>query len=75
MEPETKLSLVAIPPVMSQEQFAIFVGKAKSTVRGWVATRAIPTVKIGGSRLINFEQLRVDIRNGKKEFSRGDYED
>lgn len=75
MDPETKLSLVAIPPVMSQEQFALFVGKTKTTVRGWVATRAIPTVKIGGSRLINFEKLRADLRDGKKEFSRGDYDD
>ena len=75
MELDTKINLVAIPPLMSQEQFAVFVGKGKTTVRGWVATRAIPTVKIGGSRLINFEKLRADLRNGKTEFSRGDYDE
>lgn len=75
MELDTKINLVSVPPLMSQEQFSVFIGKAKSTIRGWVATRAIPTVKIGGSRLINFERLCVDLRNGKTEFSRGDYDD
>mgnify|MGYP004000524449 CR=1 FL=1 len=75
MELDAKINLVAIPPLMSQEQFAFFIGKTRTTVRGWVATRTIPTVKVGGSRLINFEKLRTDLNNGKTEFSRGDYND
>lgn len=75
MELDTKINLVVIPPLMSQEQFCAFVGKSETTVRGWVATRAIPTVKVGGSRLINFEKLRNDLREGKAEFVRGDYDD
>lgn len=75
MEIDTKINLVVIPPLMSQEQFCAFVGKSETTVRGWVATRAVPTVKVGGSRLINFEKLREDLREGKAEFVRGDYDD
>ncbi|MEZ5524586.1 MAG: DNA-binding protein [Pseudomonadales bacterium] len=75
MGKDSIIKFVAIPPVMSQEQFAIFVGKGQTTVRGWVATRAIPTIKIGGSRLINFERLRADLSAGKTTFSRGDYDD
>jgi len=75
MDLDTSINLVVIPPLMSQEQFATFVGKPISTVTGWVATRAVPTVKVGGSRLINFERLRSDLREGKSHFQRGDYDD
>ena len=75
MDLNSSISLVAIPPLMSQEQFSIFIGKPQTTVTGWVATRAIPTVKVGGSRLINFEKLRSDLREGKAHFQRGDYDD
>lgn len=75
MDLDTKINLMVIPPIMSQEQFSAFTGKPISTVKGWVATRAVPTVKVGGSRLINFERLRADLRDGKGEFTRGDYDD
>jgi hypothetical protein len=75
MDLDTKINLVVIPPLMSQEQFSAFIGKPQTTVTGWVATRAVPTVKVGGSRLINFEKLRADLRDGKSHFQRGDYDD
>jgi len=75
MDLNSSISLVAIPPLMSQEQFSVFIGKPQSTVTGWVATRAVPTVKVGGSRLINFERLCADLRDGKAHFQRGDYDD
>lgn len=75
MDLDTKINLVVIPPLMSQEQFSVFIGKPQSTITGWVATRAVPTVKVGGSRLINFDRLCSDLRGGKAQFVRGDYDD
>ncbi|WP_297188570.1 DNA-binding protein [uncultured Porticoccus sp.] len=75
MEVDTKINMIAIPPVMSQAQFAAFVGKDEKTIRSWVITRAVPTIKMGGSRLINLEKFRTDLAAGKDEFVKGDYDD
>ncbi len=74
MELDRKINLVTIPPLLSQARFAELVGKESKTVRSWVITRAIPTVKVGGSRMINIEKLRQDLVNGKRSFIAGDYE-
>ena len=55
MELDRKINLVAIPPLLSQARFAEFVGKEPKTIRSWVITKAIPTVKVGGSRMVNIE--------------------
>tara|TARA_R110001592_G_scaffold246427_1_gene508277 strand:+ start:112479 stop:112709 length:231 start_codon:yes stop_codon:yes gene_type:complete len=75
MELDKKINLVAIPPLLSQVRFAELVGKEPKTIRSWVITKAIPTVKVGGSRMINIEQLRNDLGVGKKTFIAGDYQD
>ena len=48
MELDKKINLVAIPPLLSQARFAEMVGKEPKTIRSWVTTKAIPTVKVGG---------------------------
>ena len=73
IELATTINLVSIPPVLAQSQFATLIGKPPKTVRSWVTTRAVPTVKVGGSRLINIEKLRHDLANGKATFTAGDY--
>lgn len=70
----TPLTLSVIPPVCSQEQCATFMGVTKDTIRGFVETDALPTVKIGRQRFINFLRLSADIQAGKTVFTRGDYE-
>lgn len=75
MTPDSLINLMALPPVMSKEQFSVFVGKPLSTVTGWVATGVVPTIKMGGSRLINFELLSADLKSGKSTFTKGDYDD
>jgi hypothetical protein len=73
MELDRKINLVAIPPLLSQVRFAELIGKEPKTIRSWVITKAIPTVKMGGSRMVNIEQLRSDLERGKKSFIAGDY--
>ncbi|MBL4566746.1 MAG: DNA-binding protein [Porticoccus sp.] len=73
MELDKKINLVAIPPLLSQARFAELIGKEPKTIRSWVITKAIPTVKVGGSRMVNVEQLRNDLGGGKKSFIAGDY--
>jgi hypothetical protein len=75
MELDRKINLIAIPPLLSQVRFAELIGKEPKTVRSWVVTKAIPTIKVGGSRMINIEQLRCDLERGKKAFIAGDYND
>ena len=75
MELDRKINLIAIPPLLSQARFAEFVGKEPKTIRSWVITKAISTVKVGGSRMVNIEQLKNDLERGKKAFLAGDYED
>ncbi|MCB1667861.1 MAG: hypothetical protein KDI24_05830 [Pseudomonadales bacterium] len=62
-----------MPPLLSQDRFAQLIGKETKTIRSWVTTRAIPTVKVGGSRMVNIEQLRQDLLAGKRSFVAGDY--
>ena len=71
---ETPLKLVAIPPVMSQEQFAIHLGVSQDTVRGWIQADTIPKVKIGKQNFVNVQLLQAELSKGKDIFSRGDYE-
>lgn len=75
MELDKKVNLVAIPPLLSQARFAEMVGKEPKTIRSWVTTKAIPTVKVGGSRMVNIEMLKNDLEGGKKAFLAGDYDD
>lgn len=75
MELDKKINLIAIPPLLSQARFAEMVGKEPKTIRSWVITRAIPTVKVGGSRMVNIEMLKNDLEGGKKAFLAGDYDD
>ena len=75
MELDRKINLVVIPPLLSQARFAELIGKEPKTIRSWVITKAIPTVKVGGSRMVNIEQLRNDLEGGKKAFLAGNYED
>ena len=75
MELDKKINLVAIPPLLSQARFAEMVGKEPKTIRSWVITKAIPTVKVGGSRVVNIEMLKNDLEGGKKAFLAGDYDD
>ncbi len=69
------LNYVSIPPVMSQEQFAAFLGITQDTVRGWIQTDTVPRVKIGSRNFINLELMTRHLRDGKDIFTRGDYSD
>jgi hypothetical protein len=71
---KASLTLMDIPPLLSQQRFAELVGKEAKTIRSWVVTRAIPTIKVGGSRMINIEQIRKDLLAGKLNFVAGDYQ-
>lgn len=67
------ISFSVLPPLLSREQFAHFVGATLDTVRGWAQTDTIPTVKVGRHRLINIAKLTEDLNSGKSCFSQGDY--
>ncbi|OZY86764.1 hypothetical protein CBP51_07065 [Cellvibrio mixtus] len=67
------VNLSVISPVVSQEQFATFIGATPDTVRGWVENDTLPHVKLGRSRYINIIAFVDDLKNGKTIFSRGDY--
>lgn len=73
LDHQTIVSLTALPPVSSQEQFASFMGTTKDTVRGFVETDALPHVKIGRQRFINVVKFVADLQSGKTVFTRGDY--
>ena len=51
------INLSVLPPLLSREHFASFVGATLDTVRGWAQTDTIPTVKVGRHRLINIVKL------------------
>lgn len=67
------VNLSVISPVVSQEQFAAFVGTTPDTVRGWVENDTLPHVKMGRQRFINVIAFVDDLKSGKTIFSRGDY--
>ncbi|MFC3115968.1 helix-turn-helix domain-containing protein [Cellvibrio fontiphilus] len=67
------VNLSAISPVVSQEQFATFLGVTPDTVRGWIENDTLPHVKLGRQRFINVIVFVDDLKNGKTIFSRGDY--
>lgn len=71
--PNAVVSLTTISPVLSQEQFATFLGTTLDTVRGWVENNTVPHVKIGRQRYINIIAFVNDLKNGKTIFTRGDY--
>lgn len=67
------INVSVLPPLLSREHFANFVGTTLDTVRGWAQTDTIPTVKVGRHRLINIAKLTEDLQSGKSNFSQGDY--
>ena len=67
------INLSVLPPLLSREHFASFVGATLDTVRGWAQTDTIPTVKVGRHRLINVVKLMEDLSSGKSNFNQGDY--
>lgn len=67
------INFSVLPPVLSREHFANFVGTTLDTARGWAQTDTIPTVKVGRHRLINMAKLTEDLNSGKSSFSQGDY--
>lgn len=73
-DPNELINMSVISPVCSQDQCATLFGVSKGTIRGFVETDALPTVKIGRQRFINFLRLSADIQAGKTVFTRGDYE-
>lgn len=73
LDQNTIVNLSVIAPVLSQEQFAIFIGSTPDTVRGWVENDTLPNVKIGRQRYINVIAFVEDLKNGKTIFSRGEY--
>jgi len=69
------VQLSVLPPIMGQEQFATFCGTSKDTVRGWIQTSTLPSVKMGKKRFVNVAALQDDLKRGKDIFSSGDYSD
>jgi len=69
------INLSVLPPLLSRENFASFIGASLDTVRGWAQTDTIPTVKVGRHRLINIAKLTEDLHSGKSIFNQGDYRD
>jgi hypothetical protein len=67
------VNMSVISPVVSQEQFATFIGTTPDTVRGWVENDTLPHVKLGRQRYINVVAFVDNLKNGKTIFSRGDY--
>jgi len=69
------INFSVLPPLLSREHFANYVGTTLDTVRGWAQTDTIPTVKVGRHRLINIAKLTEDLISGKSSFNQGDYRD
>jgi len=69
------INFSVLPPLLSREHFASYVGTTLDTVRGWAQTNTIPTVKVGRHRLINIAKLTEDLTSGKSSFNQGDYRD
>lgn len=75
LQANNTINLSVLPPLLSREHFASFVGTTLDTVRGWAQTDTIPTVKVGRHRLINVVKLMEDLTSGKSNFNQGDYRD
>jgi len=54
---EPKLTVNGMPPLMTQEKFADFIGLSGDTVEHQVKRGYYPTIKIGKRRLINMVAL------------------
>ena len=78
-EPDFKLvkhfNFSVLPPVLTREQFSSLIGTTPDTVRGWIQTNTVPTVKIGRQRLVNLALMSQELTNGKTDFKPGDYLD
>lgn len=48
---------------------------SEDTVRGWIESYTVPTVKIGRHRVVNLHRIRRDLERGKTIFCSGDYAD
>jgi excisionase family DNA binding protein len=68
------INLSVLPPLLSRDQFASFAGITPDTVRGWIQSATIPSVKIGRHRLVNVALIVKELQNGKTAFSQGDYQ-
>src|SRR3990167_2957575 len=61
--------------ICSHEIFAAMVGVTADTVKSWMQTGTVPSVKMGRPRLVNLAQVRADLSRGKTIFVQGDYSD
>lgn len=59
----------------SIEVFSLMVGVTQDTVKSWVQTGTVPSIKMGRPRLVNLELIRKDLGKGKTIFAQGDYDD
>lgn len=60
---------------VSGEIFAAMVGVSHDTVKSWMQTGTVPSVKMGRPRLVNLAAIRTDLSKGKTIFAQGDYAD
>ncbi len=68
-----QIQLVKLAPILSQEEFAAFVGTTKCTVKGWINNKTIPSVKMGKQRFVDIVNLTGALQMGKEYFKPGDY--
>lgn len=68
-----QIQLVRLAPMLSQQAFAEHVGTTKSTVKGWIDNKTIPSVKMGKQRFVDIVNLTAALRKGKEYFKPGDY--
>lgn len=61
--------------ICSVDIFASMVGVTQDTVKAWMHSGTVPSVKMGRPRLVNLAQIRSDLSKGKTIFSQGDYSD
>jgi excisionase family DNA binding protein len=55
--------------------YADLIGVSEDTVRGWVESGTLPTVKVGRRRLINRALISDSLKKDRTIFQRGDFAD
>jgi len=73
LDPNAVVKIITFPPIASKALFASLIGRSEDTVRGWMDSRTIPTVKMGRQRFVDVDRYLDDKRKGKTVFSAGDY--
>lgn len=58
-EPEAAQSIDDLPPYANAQQVAAFLGQSIATVRYWVTTGYIPSIRLGRTRRFPRESLRA----------------